>query len=131
MPRLLLAAVLAAGTSCAPAREGVGPCRALSWRLVEVEAPGGKQLVLEAYDPGPPAIEIRFLGGDPAVGEPAEAEIRLPGSVGVHVVEVVPTRPEVRVLGPAVLQIRDEGPVRVRFTSDVAGKGGVKVLVKE
>jgi hypothetical protein len=99
--------------------------------MVEVRTPGGTQLVLEAYDPGPPAVEIRFLGDPPAVGEAAEAEIRLPGSAGVRTVEVFPTRREVRILGPAVFDVAGEGPVRVRFTSDVAGRGGIGVVVRE
>ena len=42
-----------------------------------------------------------------------------------------PGRPDVRILGPAELEIEGEGPARIRFTCGTAGPGGIVVLVRD
>ena len=105
------------------------------WRLVEVDAVGGKQLALEQepFDsvPAPPRIEVRLSSEDAAVGEEVEAEIWLPKAVGRHRIEVRPSRPEVRVLGPPEFRMEGSEAVRVRFTCDAPGRGGILVVVRE
>lgn len=122
---------LPGGMSCAapPASPGHSP---LSWRLVESAAPGGKELVLEAYDPTASVrISIRFAQERAAVGETVEAEVRLPDATGIHRLEIVPDRPGVVVLGPREFWTEGAKPVTARFTCTTPGRGGVTVLLKE
>ena len=99
-----------------------------AWRLVEWEG----RLALEPDDPGARVlVELRFSRPEAATSEVVEAEIRLPGSAGRRRIEVRPGRPDVRILGPAELEIQGEGPARIRFTCGTAGPGGIVVIVKE
>jgi hypothetical protein len=128
-PLLLLS--LLGGASCAapPASPGRPP---LAWRLVEAPAPGGRELVLEQYDPtGSVRISIRFARDRAAVGEVVEAEVRLPEATGVHRLEIVPDRPGVEILGPREIRTVGPAPATVRFTCSAPGRGGITVLVKE
>ena len=122
---------LPGGMSCAalPASPGHSP---LSWRLVESATPGGKELVLEAYDPTSSVrISIRFAQERASVGEVVEAEVRLPEATGPHRLEIVPDRPGVVILGPREFWTDGSTPVTARFTCTAPGPGGVTVLLKE
>ena len=122
---------LLGGASCAApaASPGRSP---LGWRLVEAPAPGGKELVLEAYDPtGSVRVSIRFAKERAAVGETVEAEVRLPEATGLHRLEILPDRPGVEVLGPREVWTDGAKPATVRFTCTAPGRGGITVLVKE
>ena len=128
---LCLLPFLPGGMSCAalPASPGHSP---LSWRLVESAAPGGKELVLEAYDPTSSVrISIRFAQERASVGEVVEAEVRLPEATGLHRLEIVPDRPGVVVLGPREFWTEGASPRTVKFTCPLPGRGGITVLVKE
>lgn len=119
------------GMSCAVPKASPGHSP-LSWRLVESAAPGGKELVLEAYDPsGSVRIAIRFAQERAAVGEVVEAEVRLPEAAGPHRLEIVPDRPGVVILGPREFWTDGAAPVTARFTCTTPGRGGITVLVKE
>jgi hypothetical protein len=99
---------------------------------VESPAPGGPELVMEAYDPaGTVRISIRFAQERASVGEVVEAEVRLPEASGLHRLEILPDRPGVRILGPAEIWAEGASPVTVRFTCTTPGPGGISVLVKE
>ncbi len=100
-----------------------------AWHLVEVEVEGGKLLVLKREDPAPPNIQVRLSRDRVGVGEVVEAEIRISGATGRHRVEVQPSRPGVRILGPSVFDVGDSGPVTVRFTCESVGRGGIRVRV--
>lgn len=122
---------LPGGMSCAAptALPGHSP---LSWRLVESPAPGGSELVLEAYDPTSSVrISIRFAQERATVGEVVEAEVRLPDATGLHRLEIVPDRPGVVVIGPRELWTEGGKPVTARFTCATPGRGGITVLLKE
>lgn len=122
---------LPGGMSCAapPASPGHSP---LSWRLVEAPAPGGAELVLEAYDPTSLVrISIRFAQERATVGEVVEAEVRLPEATGLHRLEIVPDRPGVVVIGPRELWTDGAKPVTAKFTCATPGRGGITVLLKE
>jgi hypothetical protein len=104
----------------------------LAWRLVEAPAPGGRELVLEAYDPsGRVRISIRFAQERASVGEVVEAEVRLPEASGPHRLEIVPDRPGVVILGAREFWTDAATPATVRFTCTTPGRGGITVLVKE
>jgi hypothetical protein len=104
----------------------------LSWRLVESPAPGGPELVLEAYDPTSSVkISIRFAQERATVGEVVEAEVRLPEATGLHRLEIVPDRPGVIVLGQREFWTEGGRPVTARFTCATPGRGGITVLLKE
>jgi hypothetical protein len=94
---------------------------------VEEESPSGRRLVLEPDVPERPGLEIRILREAASVGEVVEAEIRAVGLQGRRTVEVRPSRPGVRLLGPRRLVLEGERPVRIRFTSDETGPGGIVV----
>ena len=122
---------LPGGMSCAAptASPGHSP---LSWRLVESPAPGGSELVLEAYDPTSSVrISIRFAQERATVGEVVEAEVRLPDATGLHRLEIVPDRPGVVVIGPREFWTDGARPVTARFTCATPGRGGITVLLKE
>lgn len=123
-----LLALLLGGAACAVPPEAGPPPSPASWRLVEAPGTGGLVLVLEREAP---ELRIRLSRAEAAVGEIVEAEISLPGATGRRRLEVRAGRPGVRVLGPAELDMDGEGPVRVRFTCDAAGPGGILVLVRE
>ncbi len=125
--RRTLLALLLGGAACAAPPGGFPPAPA-SWKLVEVAGTGGRVLVLEREEP---ELQVRLSRAEAAVGEEVEAEILLPGARGLRRIEVRPGRAGVRILGPAELDVVGEGPVRVRFTCDSAGPGGIVVLVKE
>ena len=105
----------------------------LAWRLVEVEAEGGKELVFERGGPsgGGEGVEVRLSRDRAAVGEVVEAAIRVPGARGRRWIEVHPGRPGVRVLGPRAWIVEGDGAVTARFTCDTAGPGGILVLARE
>lgn len=122
---------LPGGMSCAAptASPGHSP---LSWRLVEAPAPGGSELVLEAYDPTSSVrISIRFAQERATVGEVVEAEVRLPDATGLHRLEIVPDRPGVVVIGPKELWADGSKPVTAKFTCATPGRGGITVLLRE
>jgi len=128
---LCLLPFLPGGMSCAAptASPGHSP---LSWRLVESPAPGGPELVLEAYDPTSSVkISIRFMQERATVGEVVEAEVRLPEATGLHRLEIVPDRPGVLVLGQREFWTDGARPVTARFTCATPGRGGITVLLKE
>jgi hypothetical protein len=75
-------------------------------------------------EPEPPRIEIRNSIPEAAVGEVVEAEIRIVGGSGRRWV-VKPGRPGVRILGVSEFTVEGEGPLRIRFTADSPGPGGV------
>jgi hypothetical protein len=125
-----LTVVLVGGAgSCAP-RAAV-PEPPAAWRLVDEEGPSGRRLFLEPDVPERPLLEIRILRAAASVGEGVEAEIRAVGLEGRRTVEVRPSRPGVRLLGPRRFVLEGERPVRVRFTSDEAGPGGIAVRLLE
>jgi hypothetical protein len=132
--RLLVVSLLfLGGVSCAvrtsASSAGHSP---LAWRLVESPAPGGRELVLESYDPtGSVRISIRFARERASVGEIVEAEVRLPEASGPHRIEVVPDRPGVQILGPREFWTDGAAATTVRFTCATPGRGGISVLVKE
>jgi hypothetical protein len=100
--------------------------------MVESPAPGGEELILEAYDPtGSVQIEIRFAQEHAGVGEVVEAEIRLPEATGLHAIDVFPDRPGVEILGPREFIVEGSRPVKARFTCSSPGRGGIRVLVRE
>jgi hypothetical protein len=103
----------------------------MAWRLVDEEGPAGRRLVLESEEPEGPVLEVRILREAAPVGEVVEAEVRAAGLRGRRVVEVLPSRPGVRILSPRRLVLEGEAPVRVRFTCDAAGPGGIAVRVLE
>lgn len=111
---------------------GADPCQGRAWRLVEAAAPGGPELVLEAYDPtGTVRVSIRFARERASVGEVVEAEVRLPDASGPHRLEIVPDRPGVVIQGPREFWTDGSTPATVRFTCTAPGRGGITVLVKE
>ena len=112
-----------------PSAPGQSP---LAWRLVEAPSPGGKELVLEAYDPTAGVrISIRFARELASVGEVVEAEVALPESTGLRRLEIVPDREGVSVLSPREVWVDGAAPARVRFTCTSPGRGGISVLLKE
>jgi hypothetical protein len=121
--RLLLGLLLGAAACAEPPGAGPPPEPA-SWRLVEA----GRTLVLEREEP---ELRVRFSRAEAPVGEIVEAEISLPGAGGRRRLEVRPGRPGVRILGPAEFDVEGAGPVRMRFTCETAGPGGIVVLVTE
>ncbi len=131
LPLLLL---VSGGLSCAtmagrPSPPGQSP---LAWRLVEAPSPGGKELVLEAYDPTAGVrISIRFAREFASVGEVVDAEVSLPESAGLRRLEILPDREGVSVVGPREIWVDGAVPVRVRFTCTSPGRGGITVLLKE
>jgi hypothetical protein len=105
---------------------------ALAWRLVESSAAGGRELVLEAYDPtGTVRLSIRFTRELATVGEVVEAEVRLPEETGRRRLEIVPDRPGVEILGPREVWADGPEPVRVRFTCRKPGRGGITVRIRD
>ncbi len=134
MRTLVLLILSLGGVSCSvdPSPNSSAGHSPLSWRLVEASAPGGRELVLEAYDPtGAVRISIRFARERASVGEVVEAELRLPEATGRHRIEVVPDRPGVRILGEREFWTDGAKPVTARFTCATPGRGGISVLVKE
>ena len=132
-PSLLLMALGLVSCDVLPPAPPAG--RIMAWRLVEVEAPGGKVLVLDWGGAGGSGsrrgVEVRLSRERAGVGEEVEAEIRLPGAMGRHWVEVHPGRAGVRILGPASWIVEGDAPVRARFTCDTPGPGGILALVGE
>ena len=122
----LFALLGAAGCRAAPPGAPLSAEAPRAWRLVEWEG----RLALEPDDPRA-LVEIRFSRVEAATSDVVEAEIRLPGSAGRRRLDVRPSRADVRILGPAELEIEGEGPARIRFTCGTAGPGGIVVLVKE
>lgn len=120
---------VAALAGCAPC--GPAPPGPIAWRLVDFEAPAGRQLVLEPDLSGPDRIEIRLTRERAGVGEIVEAEVRLPGATGRHTIEIRPNRPGVRILGPCEIEVEGDSRVVIRFTSDTPGLGGLLVSVRE
>jgi hypothetical protein len=88
----------------------------------------GGALVLERE---PPRVEIRNSRPEAGVGEVVEAEIRVAGGSGRRRVVVRPGRPGVRILGIREFEVEGEGPVRVRFTAETPGPGGVVVELED
>jgi len=131
---LSLLFLVSGGLSCArgavrPSSTGQSP---LAWRLVEAPAPGGRELVLEAYDPTAGIrIALRFARELASVGEVVEAEVSLPESTGLHRLEILPDREGVSVIGPREVWVDGAAPARVRFTCTSPGRGGIAVLLKE
>lgn len=117
--------------SCAVPEEGSGSPSAASWRLVDEEGPQGRRLWLEPEEPAGPILEVRILRETASVGEIVEAEVRAVGLRGRRLLEVRPSRPEVRLLGPRRWILEGEAPVRVRFTCVAPGPGGIAVQVLE
>jgi len=100
--------------------------------LSEASAPGGKELVFEAFDPTADVrISVRFARELASVGEVVEAEVCLPEATGLHRLEVVPDREGVTILGPREVWVDGPAPVRVRFTCSAPGRGGISVILKE
>jgi hypothetical protein len=131
---LLFSFLFLGGMSCAlrPSKVSSAGHSPLAWRLVEAPAPGGRELVLEAYDPtGRVRITIRFAQERASVGEVVEAEVRLPEASGLHRLEIVPDRPGVVILGAREFWTDGSKPVTARFTCTTPGRGGISVLVKE
>lgn len=135
MTRVLsLLFLVSGGLSCAtaagrPTPTGQSP---LAWRLVEAPAPGGRELVLEAYDPTAGVrIALRFARELASIGEVVEAEVSLPESTGLHRLEIVPDREGVSVVGPREVWVAGATPARVRFTCATPGRGGISVILKE
>ena len=134
MRSLLSLLLVAGGMSCAsrpasPEPPGHPP---LAWRLAEAPAPGGKEMVFEAYDPTADLrISIRFAREIASVGEVVEAEIRLPEMTGLHRLEILPDREGVSIVGAREVWVDGPAPVQVRFTCAVPGRGGITVLLKE
>jgi len=134
MRTLPLLLFVAGGLSCAPsAFRPSGPGQSpLAWRLVEAPTPGGKELVLESYDPAEGVrIVIRVARDFASVGEVVEAEVSLPESTGRRRLEILPDRKGVSILGPREVWVDGPAPVRVRFTCTTPGRGGITVLLKE
>lgn len=134
MRALLPLLLVAGGMSCAgrPARPDPAGHPPLAWRLVESPAPGGKELVFEAYDPTADVrISIRFARELASVGEVVEAEVRLPEATGPHRLEIVPDRDGVSVIGPNEVWVDGPKPATVRFTCRTPGRGGITVILKE
>ena len=121
--------------SCGAPGSAVAERGLLAWRLVEVGAAGGKELVFErdgpSEDGGRFRIEVRLSRDRAAVGEEVEAELWLPGATGRRWLEVHPGRPGVRILGPRAWIVEGEERVAARFTCETSGPGGILVLVKE
>jgi hypothetical protein len=88
----------------------------------------GGELVLERERP---RLEIRVVRAEAAVGELVEAEIRLPGGTGRRRGVVRPGRAGVRLEGPGEFELQGEGPVRIRFTAESPGPGGVVVDLED
>lgn len=132
--RALLSLLLAGGMSCAarsarPEPPGHPPS---AWRLTEIPAPGGPQLVLEAYDPTADVrIAIRFLRQHASVGEEVQAEVRLPEATGRHRLEILPDREGVTIIGPREVWVDGPSPATVRFTCATPGRGGITVILRE
>ena len=100
------------------------------WRLVDVAGPAGRVMLLEPdEDPEPICVEVRLSRPEAALGEVVEAQVRLAGARGRRRVDVRPARPGVRILGDATMRVDGEGPVRVRFTAETSGPGGIVVEV--
>ncbi len=133
--RLLVVSLLSlGGMSCAlqPSSGSAAGHSPLAWRLLESPAPGGRQLVLESYDPtGTVRISVRFARELASVGEIVEAEVRLPDASGRHRIEVLPDRPGVEILGPREFWTDGAAATTVRFTCTTPGRGGISVLLKE
>ena len=124
---LLLAGGLAA---CRPLP--IVPAPAPSWRLVEVDVVGGKELVLEIEESVSSwRIETRLAREQVRTSEVVEAEVWLAGAHGPHRIEIRPSRPEVRIDGPCEFTVQGEERVNVRFTCSVPGRGGILVVVKD
>ena len=133
--RMLVCAAITAGlVSCAlPAstteHSGEAP---LAWRLVNLPAPGGTALVLEAYDPtGDLKLVIRYSREWASVGDTVDVEVRLPEETGPHRLEFLPDRDGVEIVGPREFWTDGPRPVVARFTCRKPGRGGVTVRLKE
>lgn len=88
-------------------------------------------LVLEPEPPERSRVEVRVSQPEAPLGAEVEAEIRLPGGAGRRRITVRPGRPGVRILGLRELVVEGEGPVRVRFTAESPGPGGIVVELGE
>lgn len=131
---LALLFLVSGGLSCSPMAGRPSPTgqSPLAWRLVEAPSPGGKELVLEAYDPTAGIrIALRFARELASIGEVVEAEVSLPESTGLHRLEIVPDREGVSVVGPREVWVEGPKPATVRFTCATPGRGGITVLLKE
>ncbi|MFN3485062.1 MAG: hypothetical protein ACK44W_06230 [Planctomycetota bacterium] len=126
-----MTAAFLGAASCTVAGDGGAPPPAAAWRLVDEEGPQGRRLWLEPEEAAGPILEVRILREAAPVGEIVEAEVRAVGLRGRRVVEVRPSRPEVRLLGPRRWILEGEAPVRVRFTCGAPGPGGIAVRVLE
>ena len=126
MRRLVLAAAIGAAGCVAPA--GARPGESPPWRLAEVEAAGGRQLVLEQVRP---RVELRLSRDRATAGEVVEAELWLPDGAGRRRIEVRPSRPDVTILGPCEFEVEGAQRVVVRFSGASPGRGGILVVVKE
>lgn len=134
MRALLSLLLFAGGMSCAarPPRPEPPGHPPLAWRLAEAPAPGGPELVFEAYDPTAEVrIAIRFLRERASVGEEVEAEVRLPEATGRHRLEILPDRDGVSIVGPTEVWVDGPAPAKVRFTCRTPGRGGITVVLKE
>ena len=134
MRSLLSLLLLAGGMSCAArsARSEAPGHPPLAWRLAESPAPGGRELVFEAYDPTAEVrIAIRFLREHASVGEEVEAEVCLPEATGPHRLEILPDRDGVTITGPSEVWVDGATPAKVRFTCRTPGRGGITVVLKE
>lgn len=100
------------------------------WRLAEVETGAGRELVLEP-DAAALTVEIRLSRPEAGVGESVEAEVWLPEAVGRRWVEVSPSRPGVRLLGPSSILLEEGRPAVVRFTRLTPGRGGIVVHLRD
>lgn len=134
MKRTVIAG-LAFLAACRAGSSEKGDLPIAAWRLVEVASPGGPQLVMEA-DPypgvtAPEGVEVRLSRGRAGVGERVEVEAWRPDAAGRYWLEIWPTRPGVRILGPRALLL--DGPERALFgfTCDTGGRGGVALVVRE
>jgi hypothetical protein len=121
---LLYLALLPGAAACAAPPGAPSAEPSLRWALAEDRG----ELVLARERP---RIEIRVSRPEAAVGETVEAEIRLPGGSGRRRGVVRPGRPGVRLDGPGEFELEGEGPVRVRFTAESPGPGGVVVELED
>lgn len=120
----------------------VGDETTLVFEPVEVEGDGRLQLLLQASRC---PHRLRCSGDIPArphVGEPVEVALSIDCDPrDVHRVDVIPTRPGVRILGfqgalderpnRSGFHVRGAARVSVRFTADSQGPGGIKAILSE
>ncbi len=114
----------------APAEAGL-----VTWRLVEIEATGGRRLVLEQEEIAVVAtsegLEVRLSCERAGGGERVEVEAWRPCAAGRCWIEARPSRPGVRLLGPSRALVEGAERARFAFTCDTAGRGGIVVVARE